>query len=114
MGIPTVNTNLPDYMLTPPCGVYESAVKIKGSLYPALTNVGVCPTFGNMGCHGETYILDFNGDLYGEKIKIYLLRYLREEKTFDSPEELTREIEKNIKEVLLTGRERLWQRIGLK
>jgi riboflavin kinase/FMN adenylyltransferase len=101
-------------MLTPPCGVYESAVKIKGSLYPALTNVGVCPTFGNMGCHGETYILDFNGDLYGEKIKIYLLRYLREEKTFDSPEELTREIEKNIKEVLSTGRERLWQRIGLK
>lgn len=97
-GIPTVNTALHDSELLP-SGVYRTELDIGGVTYSALTNVGTCPTFGERERHAETLILSFSGDLYGERICIRFLEYLRQEQKFESAEELLETIEKDIKGV---------------
>lgn len=101
-GFPTVN--IPMRESSPLCpGVYRTAVRIKDKLYTGVTNVGTCPTVKEREIHTETLIADFEGDLYGQDVRIYFLGYLREEKLFDSVEELrdqiyydkTRSIEEN-------------------
>ena len=90
-GFPTVN--LPLRETTPlKKGVYRTAVKIDEKLYTGITNVGHCPTVQEREIHTETLIADFDGDLYGKTLRIYFLGYLREEKRFDSIEELKAQI----------------------
>ena len=90
-GFPTVN--LPIRQTTPlKPGVYRTALRIGEKLYTGVTNVGSCPTVKERDIHTETLIADFDGDLYGEKLRIYFLGYLREEKRFDSIEELKKQI----------------------
>ena len=90
-GFPTVNTPIrEDSPLKE--GVYRSAVRIDGVLFTGITNIGKCPTVQERELHAETLIVDFNGDLYGKEIRIYLLEYLREEKRFDSIEDLKQQI----------------------
>lgn len=90
-GFPTVN--LPIRETSPLAqGVYRTAVKIGEKLYTGITNVGSCPTFGEREIHTETLIASFDGDLYGQVIRIYFLGYLREEKHFDSVDELKAQI----------------------
>ncbi len=64
LGYPTVNIPSPKPFLLRR-GVYASAVNVGGKLYKALSNVGTCPTFPEREEHVETYILDFDRDLYG-------------------------------------------------
>ncbi|MBQ7389532.1 MAG: riboflavin biosynthesis protein RibF [Clostridia bacterium] len=86
-GFPTVN--LPLRRTSPlSTGVYRTAVIIDGRAYTGVTNVGSCPTVSEREIHTETLIADFEGDLYGKTVRIYFLGYLREEKRFDSIEEL--------------------------
>ena len=86
-GFPTVN--LPLRRTSPlSTGVYRTAVIIDGRAYTGVTNVGSCPTVSEREIHTETLIADFEGDLYGKTVRIYSLGYLREEKRFDSIEEL--------------------------
>lgn len=97
-GYPTVNTALrSDNPLR--SGVYYTRVKIGDKLYTGLTNVGVCPTFGERELHAETFILDFSEDIYGEEIEILFVDFIREERRFSSAEELALEIANNIKTV---------------
>ncbi len=99
LGFPTVNTELSEG--TPlMCGVYRTELVTRGGVYPALTNVGTCPTFEKRRIHAETFIPGFSGDLYGERIEIRFLEFIREERQFASPEELTREIKRNIDYVM--------------
>ncbi|MBQ7363089.1 MAG: riboflavin biosynthesis protein RibF [Clostridia bacterium] len=95
-GYPTVNTALSDHGLLP-SGVYKTELDIDGVTYSALTNVGTCPTFGERERHAETLILGYSGDLYGRVLKIRFLEFLRQEKKFESTEELLKTIEKDIK-----------------
>lgn len=98
-GYPTVNTEIAeDSPLAH--GVYHTEILLGGRVYTGLTNVGRCPTFGERVPHAETYILDFDGDAYGESAEISFIGYIREERVFESADELKREIDKNIKEVL--------------
>lgn len=90
-GFPTVNT--PIRSSSPlPSGVYRTAVQIGKKLYTGVTNVGSCPTVKEREIHAETLIADFSGDLYGQSLRIYFLGYLREEKKFESVEELKEQI----------------------
>ena len=90
-GFPTVNLPLRDS--TPlSVGVYRTAVMTGGKLYTGVTNVGKCPTVAEREIHAETLIADFDGDLYGQNIKIYFLGYLREEMLFDSVDKLKEQI----------------------
>lgn len=96
-GIPTVNLPLAPHLATPRKGVYRSRVAVDGTGYPAVTNVGTRPTFGGTGINCESYLFDYDGaDLYGRTVSVELLAFLRDEKKFDTPEELYRQIERDI------------------
>lgn len=92
LGYPTVNTDIPEVRVIPRHGVYVSEVEIGDKAYRALTNIGTCPTLGERAAHAETHILDFSDDLYGEKIKVNLIDFLRDEIRFDSFDALREQI----------------------
>ena len=111
-GFPTVNIPIrEDSPLS--TGVYRTAVKIGKKLYTGITNVGKCPTVKEREVHSETLIADFEGDIYGENIRIYFLGYLRPEKRFDSIEELREQIYIDKEKSLKENGELTWLEIGL-
>lgn len=82
--MPTTNITTPSNKLLPPCGVYFSRAVIDGISYPGITNIGYRPTVGSDNGKGvETYIYDFERDLYGAEIDVELLSFVRPEIKFD-------------------------------
>jgi riboflavin kinase/FMN adenylyltransferase len=96
LGFPTANIQTSNEIL--PRGVFVSKVMIKNKMYPSLTHVGGSPTFQDAGTNIETYIVDFTADLYAESIRLFLIKKLRDEKRFVSPEALSEQIEKDLAE----------------
>ena len=97
MGYPTANLTFPEGGLIPAHGVYASVVRIGRRNYTAISNVGTRPTFEDgedVNC--ETFIFDFNGDLYGKRLRVYLVRFLRAERKFASMEALEAQIRLDI------------------
>lgn len=86
---PTINQFFPAGFVRPKYGVYASRVRVGGALYPAVTNFGVRPTIGTNTARSETCILDYSGDLYGQRVRVELLYYLRPEKKFPSLDALS-------------------------
>ncbi|HIP43180.1 MAG TPA: riboflavin biosynthesis protein RibF, partial [Aquifex aeolicus] len=76
-------------------GVY--AVKVDDK-YMGVANYGYRPTFGKKGKVLEVHLIDFKGNLRGKKIKVEFLKFIREEKKFNSIEELIAQIRKDIEE----------------
>ncbi len=113
LGFPTVNTKIPTGRATP-LGVFRSAVPINDKIYHAVTNIGSCPTLGEREIHAETHILDFEGDLYGSELEIYLLGFLRDEVKFGSRKELMAQVEKDKIKAIKENGELSWQKLGLK
>ncbi len=95
LGFPTANLLFPNTMLCPRKGVYATVATVDGVRHLAVTNVGNRPTVGGSYTTVEAWILDFDGDLYGKSVTLEFHRYLREERKFDSLEELRQEIKKN-------------------
>ena len=96
-GIPTVNLPIAPHIALPRKGVYRSRAVIDGVGYSAVSNVGTRPTFGGSAVNCESYLLDYDGaDLYGKTVAVELLAFLRDEKKFDTPEELYLQIERDI------------------
>ena len=94
---PTANLIVPHNVLVPSHGVYATrACLADGRTFAAVTNVGTRPTIddGNQ-LTIEGFILDFHGDLYGQKIQMEFYKYLREERKFPSFEALTAEVMHN-------------------
>ena len=98
LGTPTINLAGDDKSLVLPAkGVYATKVLFDNEERPAVTNVGIRPTFGESEeMTVETYILDFNGDLYEKYVRVEFYKYLRPEKKFQSPEELSTQIADDI------------------
>jgi len=97
IGMPTINMILPKNKLLPPNGVYVTEVLVDGKTYMGVTNVGYKPTVSEERVIGvETYIDDFNQDLYGEKIVVSFLEFIRPEMKFASIEELKAQMESDI------------------
>ncbi len=114
LGFPTINTPLENGKIIPRLGVYRSAVLAGGNIYNSVTNVGKCPTLGEREIHLETHLIDFRGDLYGENVKIFLLGYLREERTFKNEKELIMQINVDKNNTIIENGEEKWQEHGLK
>lgn len=95
LGIPTANLHLPQKLLVPKFGVYACRVLVNGGEYCAVTNIGTRPTVAGQGITVEPWILDFDGDLYGQQITLEFHAFLRPEQKFDSLEQLQAEIRKN-------------------
>ncbi|HHT50426.1 MAG TPA: bifunctional riboflavin kinase/FAD synthetase [Eubacteriaceae bacterium] len=96
LSIPTANINIDNKIVLPKNGVYKTIVKIEDNKYKAITNIGLNPTFENHPYSIETYILDFNQDIYGIDIEIYFLKRIRGERKFNTLEELVNQIQKDI------------------
>lgn len=92
LGAPTINQMLPDGMVIPRFGVYASRVNLYGTEFTGVTNIGSRPTFDGTGFRSETFILGYEGYLYGEDIELKLYDFLRPEKKFASVEELKEQI----------------------
>lgn len=95
MGIPTANLRLPEWVVCPAFGVYACQVELEGQCYPAVTNVGTRPTVGGHHVTVESWIQDFDGDLYGSDLTVVFHKFLRPEIKFDSLEELQEQIRKD-------------------
>lgn len=93
LGAPTINTRIPEGVIVPRHGVYATRVWLPEGPRPAVTNVGVRPTFGGDDrLTVESNILDFNGNLYGSQVRLEFLRFLRDERKFPTPEALGEQI----------------------
>ncbi|WP_314078351.1 bifunctional riboflavin kinase/FAD synthetase [Hoylesella pleuritidis] len=91
LGFPTANLDMDEVcQLLPQIGVYATRVRIEGEceLHPAMTSVGTRPTFDGTRLSVETYILDFDADLYGRKIEVAFLKRIRGEKKFADLQQL--------------------------
>ncbi len=92
LGAPTINQNFPENFAVPRFGVYVSETVVGGSSYRSVTNIGVRPTITDNRLLSETHIFGFSGDLYGRRIEVRLLDFIRPEKKFASFEELSEQI----------------------
>jgi riboflavin kinase/FMN adenylyltransferase len=101
LGFPTANLEISDE-LYPKTGVYAVEVSWKNQLFNGLANVGFNPTFtpqlgGERGTFSlEVHLLNFNQDIYGEKLQINFKKRIRDEICFDSPSKLVDQIRKDI------------------
>ena len=98
IGAPTANILFPENKLIPRHGVYAVKVRISGTdnEYIGVSNVGNRPTVKDkFGVTCETFILDFNEDIYGKEITVSFYTKIRDEKKFSSIDELSEEIIKN-------------------
>ncbi|MCI8414564.1 MAG: bifunctional riboflavin kinase/FAD synthetase [Ruminiclostridium sp.] len=100
LGFPTVNLKLGKNVLAPAKGVYATKVRLEnGEEHIAVTNVGNRPTVDDgLELTIEGFILDFHGDLYGQKIQMEFYEYLREERKFPSFDALKAEIARNVEQ----------------
>ena len=97
IGMPTANIMPEKDKLLPPYGVYYSKAHIGGRIYRAISNVGSKPTVNAEDSVGvETYLYDFDGDLYGRDMTVELLAFRRPEMKFDSVEQLRTHMEEDI------------------
>jgi len=95
MNMPTANL-LPDgEKKLLPYGVYATTVKVGDRQYFGVTNVGKKPTIGEYAVGIETYIMDFQEEIYGETIQVFFHDFIRKEKRFDGIGQLHRQIERD-------------------
>ena len=95
IGFPTANL-MPHNRVIPRYGVYATATLIEGTWRKSITNIGVRPTFENTQVPSiETYVFDFDDELYGDVLRVRFLHRIRDERKFSGADELKAQIEKD-------------------
>ncbi|UCD71034.1 MAG: bifunctional riboflavin kinase/FAD synthetase [Syntrophobacterales bacterium] len=97
LGFPTANLEILNG-LYPKTGVYAVEAIMGNKTYPGVANVGHRPTFGKKPLSVEVHILDFSQDIYGEEIQLVFIERIREEKAFENPDSLVRQIKTDVDE----------------
>ena len=88
LGFPTANIKVQPEQAMPKDGIYVTVTHAQGKQLRSVTNIGVRPTFDGLKHLIETYIMDFDGNLYGKKIRVDLIARLRDEMKFKNVQEL--------------------------
>jgi len=96
LGFPTANLDANSRQALPPDGVYATWAHVDGEVYPSATNIGRRPTFGGSERIIEVFVFDYNKDLYGREMKIDLVERLRDEKKFDTVEDLKEKMKEDV------------------
>lgn len=97
IGFPTANIGIRDpYKLIPGSGVYAVWVHFDGKKFQGAMNIGWNPTIDDKGFSIEVHLLDFDGELYNKELKIEMVQFLRPEEKFQSIDELTAQISKDV------------------
>ena len=108
IGVPTANLSTSND-LVPPAGVYATLATVDGIILPAVTNIGLRPTFGDVDVPViETHVLDTDRDLYDRTVRLLFVQRLRDERQFPDVEALRAQIDADIR-----GARRLFGRISL-
>lgn len=94
--VPTANLEVPASRTVPADGVYAALTPLDGKLWPTVINVGGRPTFGEAQRLVEAHLLDFDGDLYGQRLAVEFVKRLRDTRRFESVEELREQIARDI------------------
>jgi riboflavin kinase/FMN adenylyltransferase len=111
LGYPTANVQYTQELLPLP-GVYVVDAGVGGIVRRGVANVGFNPTFGENSLGVEVYLIDFRGDLYGQEMSVYFRDRIRDERKFQSVDELVRQIGKDVefaRSARTTGRKD-WER----
>ena len=95
IGVPTANIRIPEEVVVPKHGVYACKAEVDGESYVAVTNIGSRPTVEGHEVRAESWLLSFDGDLYGKTVKLHFYKFLRPERKFPDLEELRRQIQKD-------------------
>lgn len=97
LGFPTANLKYDNDFVVPRIGVYYTVVEYNGKKYKAITDIGYAPTVRNSDFTVESYMLNFNEDIYEKSIKINFIEKIRDEVKFNSIEELKYQLENDKK-----------------
>lgn len=97
IGFPTANIHIDNKILLPKSGVYYTNTKYEDKIYKSITNIGYNPTVNGNNLTVETYILNFDKEIYDNVIDVYFIKYLRDEQKFSSLEELIKVLENDKK-----------------
>jgi len=108
MGLPTANLDVPRDKLVPANGVYAVRAEVEpGRWLPGALNIGVVPTFETAGPRSvEVHLLDFDADLYGSRLRLEMVRRLRDERRFAGPGALSEQVRRDLaatKKILAAG-----------
>ena len=99
LGFPTANLVPDSALVVPDHGIYACHAEVGGERRIAAVNVGVRPTFQTgRGLLVEAYLLDFDGDIYGQELRLDFLERLRGEKRFDSVDALVEQMHRDVDE----------------
>lgn len=97
LGVPTANMYFENGYLVPRHGVYITTIKVDGRTYSGISNVGIRPTFDcEDGVNCESFLFDFSGTLYQKNITVSFLRFIRQEKKFETSAALREQIQMDI------------------
>ena len=100
LGYPTANLSVPPDLAVEN-GVWAARVTVNGTVYGALGYIGYKPTVSDQHQRVlEVHLLDFNGNLYGQPIRVELIRFVRAEERFDSTEKLLHQIDQDKQQII--------------
>jgi riboflavin kinase/FMN adenylyltransferase len=98
LGFPTINLQIPPQRLLPRDGIYAVWAHVGADRVMGAASLGVRPTFGGGARRLEAFLLDWHGDLYGDRIRVEFVQRLRDELRFASAGELAEQIAKDVAE----------------
>jgi len=98
IGFPTANIS-PLTELVPAPGVYAIELETAEGCHPGVANLGFRPTFAEHDFSIEAHLFDFDGDLYGETVRLHFVARIREEQKFDSKDALIEQIHSDVRRV---------------
>ena len=97
VGMPTANIQIQDTSILPECGVYATRIRIGDGVYTSVTNIGRRPTVDDESyITVETFIIDFDKEIYGERAILEVHQCLRPIQKFDSLQEVQRQVQKDV------------------
>lgn len=96
IGFPTANIKYDNSMVLPEKGIYATIARLDDRVFCGATNIGTNPTVNGKKLSIETYILDFDEDIYGKNLRIEFVEKIREEIKFESKEELKHQLESDV------------------
>lgn len=98
LGFPTANLATNEQML-PADGIYAARVRVDDCDYPAAANIGPVPTFDEYKTVVEAFLIDFEGDLYGRRLGLKLVRWLRSPQKFETVPALVEQMHRDVTQV---------------
>jgi riboflavin kinase/FMN adenylyltransferase len=96
IGFPTANMSIDERLMLPKFGVYACRIDVAGEQYTAVTNIGQRPTFHGSTPRIEAHILDFNRDIYGQQVTLFVHQFIRAEQRFTGIQELVAQIHRDV------------------